>query len=57
MITHREEIRKNSITIPMSEDMKNAIKAAARAEGLTMATFVRYKLLKMLEKENEKDVY
>ncbi|MBP9988550.1 MAG: hypothetical protein KBT46_03545 [Ruminococcus sp.] len=50
-MTHRDEIRKNSLTIPMSKEEKDAIRAEAKKAGLTMATYARIKLFDILREE------
>ena len=48
-MTNRENERKNSITVPMPADLKAEIVKAAKADGMTMATWVRYKLVNILK--------
>lgn len=50
-VNHRDEIRKNSLTIPMSKEEKDAVREAARREGMTMATFIRNRIIKLLREE------
>lgn len=51
LMTSREETRKNSITVPMPAELKAEIVKAAKADGMTMATWVRYKLVNILKEE------
>ena len=46
---NREEIRENSITVPMSEFEKERIRAAARDMGVPMSAFVRIVLKNYLK--------
>lgn len=41
---NREEVRKNSLTIPMTKGEKDAIRQAAERQGMPMATYVRFVL-------------
>lgn len=50
-VTNRENERKNSITVPMPAELKAEIVKAAKADGMTMATWVRYKLVNILKEE------
>lgn len=50
-LTNRENERKNSMTIPMTEELKAAITEAAREAGMTRATWVRSELIKILKEE------
>ncbi len=50
-MTNREENRKNSVTVPMTAEQKEAVREAAKADGMTIATWVRYQLLNILKEE------
>lgn len=39
--TNREEVRANSLTIPMTREEKNKIEKAAENRGLSMSAFAR----------------
>lgn len=41
---NREEIRKNSLTVPMSEEEKKRVKKAAHDMGVSMSSFARIAL-------------
>lgn len=48
-MTNRENERKNSMTIPMTEELKASITEAAKEAGMTRATWVRSQLIKILK--------
>lgn len=50
-VTNREENRKNSVTVPMTAEQKEAVREAAKKEGMTMATFIRHKIIKTIMEE------
>lgn len=43
--SNREEVRKNSVTIPMTAEEKEQIKKLAHKSGMAVATYVRYVLI------------
>ena len=48
--SNRDEIRENSLTIPMTEEEKKAIQKAANDMGLPMSAFARIVLKKSIKK-------
>lgn len=52
-IFNREELRKNQVVVPMSEQEKNQIKKAAKETDRSMASFVRSVLNEYFAKEAE----
>lgn len=48
--TNRNEIRANSLTIPMTAEEKKRIEAAAAKKGLSMSAFARLVFSEFLEK-------
>lgn len=50
-IFDREEQRKNQIVVPMSEQEKNRVQDAAKAEDRSVASFVRMVLNEHFTKE------
>jgi hypothetical protein len=42
--TNREEVRENSLTIPMTKGEKDAIRKVAERQGMSMATYARFVL-------------
>ena len=42
--SNRDEVRSNSLTVPMSADEKDKIKRAANNMGVSMSTFARIAL-------------
>lgn len=49
--SNRDEIRENSLTVPMNEDEKKAIKRAADEMGVTMSAFARIAMKEFIKKE------
>ena len=49
--SNRDEIRENSLTVPMNEDEKKSIKRAADEMGVTMSAFARIALREFIKKE------
>ena len=52
-IFDREEQRKNQVVVPMSEQEKNRVQAAANAEDRSVASFVRMVLNEHFAKEEK----
>ena len=52
-IFNREELRKNQVVVPMSEQEKKRVQDAARAEDRSVASFVRMVLNEHFTKEAE----
>ncbi len=42
--SNRDDVRKNSLTIPMTKGEKDAIRQAAEWQGMSMATYARFVL-------------
>ena len=53
LIFDREEQRKNQVVVPMSEQEKKRVQAAANAEDRSMASFVRMVLNEHFTKEEK----
>jgi antitoxin component of RelBE/YafQ-DinJ toxin-antitoxin module len=51
---NRDEIRKNSLTVPMKKEEKEAIQKMADDKGLTMSAFARMVLNDFVKKEEIK---
>ena len=49
--SNRDEIRENSLTVPMNDDEKKAIKRAADEMGVTMSAFARIAMKEFIKKE------
>lgn len=49
--SNREEVRENSLTIPMNADEKHQVKLAAEKMGVPMSTFARLVLKDYIKKE------
>ena len=49
--TNREEIRENSLTVPMNREEKEQVKRAAENMGVPMSAFVRIVLKDFIKKE------
>jgi hypothetical protein len=41
---NRDEVRENSLTIPMTMGEKDAVRKAAERQGMSMATYARFVL-------------
>ena len=52
-IFDREEQRKNQVVVPMSEQEKNRVQDAAKAEDRSVASFVRMVLNEHFAKEEK----
>lgn len=50
--SNRDEVRENSITIPMNAEEKAKLKKAADKWGLSMSAFVRIALKNFITKED-----
>ena len=50
--TNRDEIRQNTLTVPMSRDEKMMVQKAADDMGVPMSAFVRIVLKDFLKKAN-----
>lgn len=48
---NRDEVRENSLTIPMSREEKESVKKAADNMGVTMSAFARIVLKDFMKKE------
>ena len=48
---NREEVRANSLTIPMSKEEKEAVQRAADILGVSMSTFARIAIKEYVRKE------
>ena len=48
----RQEMRDNAITIPMTAELRQRIKEAAQASGLTMSAYVRIVMASQVEKSD-----
>ena len=48
-MSNRDEIRENSLTIPMSAEEKERLRIEAKSKGLTMASFARLILKEKME--------
>lgn len=48
-MSKRDEIRENSLTIPMSAEEKERLRTEAKSKGLTMASFARLILNEKME--------
>jgi predicted DNA binding CopG/RHH family protein len=46
---NREEVRENSLTIPMTKCEKDAIRQVAERQGMSMATYARFVLNKSVK--------
>lgn len=49
--SNRDEVRENSLTVPMNEDEKKSIKRAADEMGVTMSAFARIAMKAFIQKE------
>lgn len=49
--SNREEVRQNSLTIPMSKEEKDLVKVAAKEMGVSMSTFARIAIKEYVRKE------
>lgn len=47
---NRDEVRENSLTIPMSAEEKNSVKKAADDMGVSMSSFARIVLKDFMKK-------
>ena len=52
--SNREEVRYNTLTIPMSEKEKDSVRKVSESLGVSMSTFARMAIKAMLRKEGEK---
>lgn len=51
--SNRDEIRENTLTIPMSKEEKESVKKAADDMGVTMSAFARIVLKDFMKKGKE----
>lgn len=49
---NRDEVRENSVTIPMTAEEKERIRAYAEKKGLSMSAFVRMIVNEIFERGN-----
>ena len=50
--SNRNEVRENSLTIPMNKEEKQAVQDAANNMGISMSAFARMVLKDFLKKSN-----
>lgn len=50
--SNRDEVRENSLTVPMNKEEKQAVQNAANNMGVSMSAFARIVLKDFLKKSN-----
>ena len=51
--TNREEMRENTVSVPMTQEEKERIRKKAESMGLTMAALIRMTMNKIIERSDE----
>ena len=49
--TNREEVRENSLTVPMSKSEKDEVKRMSNEMGVSMSSFVRIIIKEFIKKQ------